>query len=129
MWNSRCPARYCHISFGCLDFVRRLDVGDLRSAREIVATNFVPHLADHVERLLASGWLCVQLALNRPIAELFEVAVAVPWIILELETAELGQTLEALQLQSAEIIPVQREGMQVWQIAKRLLLDALQSIV
>jgi len=78
-----------------------------------------------VGRLLASGWLCVQLALDRPIAELFEVAVAVPWIILELETAELGQTLEALQLQGAEIIPIQREGMQIWQIAKRLLLDAL----
>ena len=125
MWNSCCPARYCYISFDCFDFVRRLDVGDFRSAREIVTTNFVPHLTDHVGRLLASGWLCVQLALDRPIAELFEVAVAVPWIILELETAELGQTLEALQLQGAEIIPIQRERMQIWQIAKRLLLDAL----
>jgi len=105
-WDSRSPAPKCHVSFAHFDFGRRANGSDLRSTCELITTNFVPHLAGHVRRLLASGRLCVQLALDRPVAEPFEMAVAVPWIILELETAELGQTFKALQLQSAEIVPV-----------------------
>lgn len=129
MWDSRCPAQECHVSFAHLNFGRWADGDDLRSAGELVTTNFVPHLAGHVERLLASGRLCVQFALDRPVAKRFKLAVAIPRIILELEAAELEQILEALQLQGAEIISIQCQGGQTRQIVKRSVLDVLQSVV
>jgi len=129
MWDSRCLAGEGDVALAHLDLGRRTDGDDFRPACKLVAGDLVPHLAVHVRRFLAGGRLRVELALDRPVAEPLQMAVAVPRIVLQFEAAEFRQALEALQLQGAEIVAVQRERVQTRQIVKRPLVDPLQPIV
>lgn len=107
----------------------RANALDLGLAGELVLRDLVPLATLELLGRQAGGGLGVEPILNRPVAEVLEVAVAVPGVLPELETAEPLKLGKGPDVELGELVVVQGQGLKPRQIEKGLLANVGQVVV